>query len=70
MTTAVGWVEAAFRSAGADPRIGPHLTSLLRDAGVRDVTSFGVQAYLGPEDGRGPARDVAAASGVRSTPAP
>jgi SAM-dependent methyltransferase len=55
VTTAVGWVEAAFRSAGADPRIGAHLTSLLRDAGVRDVTSFGVQAYLGPEDGRGPA---------------
>ena len=25
MATALGWVEAAFRSAGADPRIGAHL---------------------------------------------
>ena len=55
VTTALGWVEAAFRSAGANPRIGAHLASLLRDAGVQDVASFGVQAYLGPEDGRGPA---------------
>lgn len=55
VTRALGWVEAAFRSAGADPRIGAHLAERLRAGGLRDVTSFGVQAYLGPGDAHGPA---------------
>ena len=55
VATALGWVEAAFRSAGADPRIGAHLASLLQDAGLRDVATLGIQAYLGPGDARGSA---------------
>jgi protein-L-isoaspartate O-methyltransferase len=34
------WVEAGFRAAGADPRIGA--------AGYEDVAGFGVQGYLQP----------------------
>jgi SAM-dependent methyltransferase len=52
--TALGWVDAAFRTAGANPTIGTQLARLLRAAGVADVTSFGVQAYLAPDDPRGP----------------
>jgi ubiquinone/menaquinone biosynthesis C-methylase UbiE len=48
------WVEEAFRSAGANPVIGAHLAPLLRRAGAVDVTTFGVQTYLAPEDPRGP----------------
>jgi hypothetical protein len=51
--TALGWVDAGFRTAGANPRIGAQLEQLLRAAGVVDVTSFGVQAYLAPDDPRG-----------------
>jgi SAM-dependent methyltransferase len=54
-TTALGWVEAAFRSAGADPRIGARLGPMLRDAGFPDVTTLGVQDYFAPDDPRGPA---------------
>src|SRR5215217_1478021 len=32
--TALDWVERAFRSAGANPRIGPHLGSMLEQAGI------------------------------------
>jgi SAM-dependent methyltransferase len=48
------WVEAAFRSAGADPRVGTRLGPVLSDAGCTDVTTFGIQAYLPPGDPRGP----------------
>ena len=54
-TTVAGRVMKAFRNAGANPTIGPRLAMLLRDAGFEQVTSFGVQDYLGPDDRRGPA---------------
>ena len=38
------WIEAAFRSAGADPRIGAHAGQLLRRAGLTGVQTFGIQA--------------------------
>ena len=62
----LGWVNAAFRHAGASPAIGTQLALLLADAGLADVQSFGVQGYLAPEDPRGPAL----LSGVVRTLAP
>jgi hypothetical protein len=53
--TALAWCEAAFRRAGADPRIGARLASLLGGAGLRDVGTFGVQGYLAAADPLGPA---------------
>jgi SAM-dependent methyltransferase len=44
--TVLAWVEAAFRAAGADPRIGARLAPLLRDAGYEQVTTIGIQGYL------------------------
>ncbi len=55
VTTATRWVMQAFRSAGANPTIGPRLALLLRDAGLQDVRSFGVQDYVGPHDHTGSA---------------
>lgn len=49
-----GWIEAAFRSAGADPRIGPQAGQLLRRTGFADVTTLGIQAYFAPSDPIGP----------------
>jgi len=48
------WIEAAFRSAGADPRIGARAGELLRRAGFEDVATLGIQAYLAPTDPLGP----------------
>jgi ubiquinone/menaquinone biosynthesis C-methylase UbiE len=50
-----GWIEAAFRSAGADPRIGPQAGQLLRRTGFGDVSTLGIQAYFAPTDPIGPA---------------
>ena len=44
------WVIRAFGAAGAAPRIGARLVPILRQAGLRDVTTFGAQAYLQPDD--------------------
>jgi SAM-dependent methyltransferase len=44
---------AAFRSANADPVVGTKLSLILRAAGLVDVHSFGVQAYVPPGDPRG-----------------
>jgi SAM-dependent methyltransferase len=52
---ASGWVEAAFRAAGADPRIGARLGPLLREAGLADVQTLGIQAYFASGDPTGPA---------------
>lgn len=49
-----GWIEAAFRSAGADPRIGTQGGQLLRRAGFEDVSTLGIQAYFAPTDPIGP----------------
>lgn len=48
------WIEAAFRSAGADPRIGARAGQLLRRAGFADVSTFGVVSYFATEDPMGP----------------
>jgi len=53
-TTLVGWMLAAFRAAGADPTIGPRLVPLLEEAGLVDVTGFGIQGYIQPGDPAGP----------------
>jgi protein-L-isoaspartate O-methyltransferase len=63
VASARAWIEAAFRSAGADPRIGARAAELLRRAGLSDVSTFGVQSYFGPGDPAGP---LLCASVVRS----
>jgi ubiquinone/menaquinone biosynthesis C-methylase UbiE len=47
---AVQWVERAFMAAGASPRIGARLATILRQVELRDVNTLGVQAYLQPDD--------------------
>jgi SAM-dependent methyltransferase len=54
VTTALGWIEDAFRSAGANPRIGAQLGPLLRAAGLDEVTTLGVQAYAPSDAPTGP----------------
>jgi SAM-dependent methyltransferase len=66
VTESLGWVLAAFRSAGASPAIGARLALLLSQAGLADVQGFGVQGYLAPSDPGGPAL----LSGVVRTLAP
>jgi SAM-dependent methyltransferase len=51
----LGWVQEAFRAAGAWPHIGARLGVLLGEAGFERVATFGVQAYLAPLDPSGPA---------------
>jgi hypothetical protein len=48
------WIEAAFRSVGADPRIGTQAGQLLRRTGFADVSTLGIQAYFAPNDPLGP----------------
>jgi ubiquinone/menaquinone biosynthesis C-methylase UbiE len=48
-------IEAAFRAAGAWPRIGARLGTILEGAGLSGVATFGIQAYLPPRDPSGPA---------------
>lgn len=48
--TAAGWIVDAFRAAGANPMIGARLGVILRAAGLEQVTTFGIQAYHGPDD--------------------
>jgi SAM-dependent methyltransferase len=47
---AIGWVTEAFSIAGASPHIGARLGLILKRAGLSDVSTFGVQAYLSPEN--------------------
>jgi SAM-dependent methyltransferase len=54
IASAKRWMEAAFRAAGADPRIGARAGELLRRAGLADVQTFGIQPYLSPTDPLGP----------------
>src|SRR5215213_2899165 len=49
--TVLDWVERAFRSAGADPRVGAHLAPM----GAEAVTTLGIQGYFGPDDRSGAA---------------
>ena len=53
--SAIDWILRAFRAAGAHPRIGATLGLVLDAAGLVDVRTFGVQAYLMPHDPAGPA---------------
>lgn len=55
MNTARDWVIQAFGGAGAHPTIGTKLGLLLRDAGLSEVESFGVQSYIDPDDATAPA---------------
>ena len=50
VVSAKRWMEAAFRAAGADPRVGARAGELLRRAGFADVQTFGIQPYLAPTD--------------------
>jgi SAM-dependent methyltransferase len=47
---AVHWVERAFSAAGASPRIGASLGTILRRVGLDDVKTLGIQAYLQPDN--------------------
>lgn len=66
VTQALGWVDAAFRRAGATPAIGTRLAMLLGEAGLGQVQGFGVQGYIATHDPAGPAL----LSGVVRTLAP
>ena len=52
---ALRWIQAAFRAAGAWPRIGARLGGILEEAGFKRVTTFGLQAYLASHDPSGAA---------------
>ena len=52
--TALQWVHDAFRAAGAWPRIGARLGTLLEEAALTQVATFGIQPYLSPRDPAGP----------------
>jgi hypothetical protein len=54
VTRLAGWIEAAFRHGGADPRVGVRLALILKAAGLRDVGGFGVVTHLAPDDPSGP----------------
>jgi ubiquinone/menaquinone biosynthesis C-methylase UbiE len=55
VTNAIRWVDEAFRAAGAWPRIGARLGTMFENAGLQNVMTFGVQAYLSPSNPAGPA---------------
>ncbi len=44
------WINRAFRAAGASPTIGARLGPILQQAGLNQVATFGIQAYLPPGD--------------------
>jgi SAM-dependent methyltransferase len=52
--TALEWVEAAFRDARADPRVGARLERILTQAGLAGVEGLGLQRYYAPDDPTGP----------------
>lgn len=51
---AARWVEQAFAAAGASPRIGARLATILRQVDLDDVKTLGLQAYLQPDNPVGP----------------
>jgi SAM-dependent methyltransferase len=51
----IAWVQRAFETAGARPKIGARLARILDAAGLTSVNTFGIQAYLQPRDPEGPA---------------
>src|SRR5262245_47424054 len=44
------WIERALRAAGAFPRVGARLGSILRQAGLASVRTIGAQSYVQPDD--------------------
>jgi ubiquinone/menaquinone biosynthesis C-methylase UbiE len=54
VATAGRWVHDAFRAAGAWPRVGARLGTILEDAQLTRVGTFGIQAYLSSRDPSGP----------------
>jgi SAM-dependent methyltransferase len=60
---ALDWVRRACTAAGLSPTIGARLGVILEEAGLQNVTTFGVQAYLPP---RSPVGPVLLAGAVRS----
>ena len=52
---ALRWVHEAFRAAGAWPRIGARLGTILERAGLSRVSTLGIQAYVPPHDPYGSA---------------
>ena len=46
VSEATRWIQEAFQAAGAWPRIGARLGTILESAGLRDVTTFGIQTYI------------------------
>jgi ubiquinone/menaquinone biosynthesis C-methylase UbiE len=61
------WVEAAFRAAGADSRVGARLKPILREAGFTDVSGFGIQAYFADGDKPGVAMLAAVVRAMHDT---
>jgi SAM-dependent methyltransferase len=51
---AIRWVHDGFRAAGAWPRIGARLGTILAEAGLTRTATFGVQPYVSPGDPAGP----------------
>jgi len=49
------WIEGAFMAAGASPRVGARLGPILKNAGLANVKTLGVQSYAQPGDPFGPA---------------
>lgn len=49
----IGWVVDAFSAAGASPHIGARLALILEQAGLQNVTTVGVQAYVPPYSAAG-----------------
>lgn len=49
----IRWVMDAFSAAGASPRIGARLALILEQAGLEQVTTVGVQAYVPPHSRAG-----------------
>ena len=43
---AMRWVQQAFLAVGASPRIGARLGAILEDAGLQQVSTFGIQPYV------------------------
>ena len=50
VTDVLGWVIAAFTAAGAAPYVGARLGPILRDAGLQNVSTLGLQGYVQPGD--------------------
>ena len=55
LADALQWILEAFTAAGASPRIGARLAVILEEAGLQNVATHGVQAYLQPHDPSGAA---------------